>query len=166
MSEAVDAMYLCEQAEAVTATAGFIYDHAQDSDKADELCLLLAALRDAKQALAEVYSEVEKHLLSMDTPRSFEVVGLGLVERKRKAKRSAWDHAAVKHELLRYAATNEVNPVDVIWAAMNPTWRVTALKGFGLQPDEYCQEEWGGESVMLPARDLLDRGKSFGVDAA
>ena len=157
---AVTALELCEQAEAIVGTCSFIFDHAQDSDKADEIALALAALRDAKQAVAEVYAAVERHLLSMDTPRSFEVVGLGLVERKRSVKRSEWDHDAVRHELVKYAATIDANPLDIVWSAMRPSWRVTDLRGFGITPDEYCHEVIGAESVVLPPRDFADRGQS------
>lgn len=163
---AVTALELCEQAEAIVGTCSFIFDHSGDSDAADEVALALAALRDAKQAVAEAYSAVERHLLSIDTPKSFEVVGLGLVERKRGVKRSQWDHDAVRHELVKYASAQDVNPLDVIWEAMRPTWRTTALRGFGLSPDEYCAEEWGAETVVLPPRDFADRGQSVRTDDA
>lgn len=161
---AVGALELCEQAESITGTCGFMFDHAEDSDKADEVALLLAALRDAKQAIDEVYKKVERHLLTMDTDRAFEVVGLGMVERKRGVKRSEWDHDAVRSALVRYARAGEFDPLDIIWSAMRPSWRVTDLRGFGLQTDEFCHEVYGAESVVLPPRDFAMRGQSVRVD--
>lgn len=162
----VSAMELCEQAESCTATAGFIFDHHQDEDDAEELCFLLASLRDAKQALAEVYSAVEKYVLSMDTGRSFEVVGLGLVERKRGVSRKAWDNEGLWAHVVRYARDNDADALALLSECARPSWRVTPLRAIGVQLDEWCQEEYGSESIVLPTRDLAERGESFDRDVA
>lgn len=162
----VPAIELCEQVEAITATAGYVYDHHQDEDDAEELCLLLASLRDAKQALAEVYAAVENYVLSMDTGKSFEVVGLGLVERKRKSSRKNWDNDGLLDHLVRYARENDADPVTILREASRPSWRVSTLRALGVQIDEWCEETWDGEALTLPTRDLEDRGESFRTDAA
>lgn len=166
MTEAVSALELCEQAEGCTATLGYVYDHHQDSDKADEVALLLASLRDVKQAVAEVYSAVEKHLLSMDTPKSFVVDGLGVVERKRGVSRKSWDNDGLRSWVIRYCNENGFDPLTVLDECARPSWRVQPLRALGVQIDEWCQEEFGTESIMLPARDLDERGESFRTDAA
>ena len=158
---AVTALELCEQAEAVTATAGYIYDHVEYSEKADELCLLMASLRDARQAIDECYKAVERHVLNLDTPKSFEVVGLGLVERKRSVSRKAWDNDGLWNHVVRYARDNDADPVAVLSDCCRPSWRTTPLKAIGVQIDEWCEETWGAESVVLPTRPLDERGDSF-----
>jgi hypothetical protein len=159
-------MELCEQVEACTATAGYVYDHHQDEDDAEELCLLLASLRDAKQALAEVYDAVESYVLKMDTGKSFEVVGLGVVERKRSVSRKAWDNAGLREHVLRLCRENEWDALKVLDECARPSWRANPLRAIGVQLDEWCQEEWGSESIVLPTRNLDERGESFRTDAA
>ena len=166
MAEAMSALDLCESVEQITQTCGFVYDHAEDSDDADHIAFLLAALRDAKQAVAEVYSAVERHLLALDTPRQFEVVGLGVIERKRSVKRTEWDHDGVRSAITRFARLNGHDPLDLIWSSMRPSWRVTDLRANGIQVDEYCREEIGAESIMLPPRAIEDRGVSQHGSAA
>lgn len=161
MSDVVSALELCEHAESCTATAGFIFDHVEDSERADELCLLMAALRDTRQAIDECYRAVERHVLAMDTPKSFEVLGLGLVERKRGVSRKSWDNDGLWNHVIRYARDNDADVLALLSECARPSWRITPLRAIGVQVDEWCVEDWGAESLSIPSRDLEDRGRSF-----
>src|SRR5688572_20959006 len=56
------------------------------------LAELLASIRDIKADAARAYSEVERFLLAAMGERKIEVPGVGLVESKKRTKRTAWRH--------------------------------------------------------------------------
>lgn len=126
---------------------------------------LLAALRDMKQDLARVYEATEKHLLSLMGDKKMEVDGIGLVEVKRRTKRTQWRHdelwpvvvARALDERLLDEETGEYESAAevvsrVLRDCMSPSWKVTGLRARGIQPDEFCTEEQEGYSVVLPSR--------------
>jgi hypothetical protein len=96
-----------------------------------------------------------------------EVPEIGVFQRRRKADRKAWDHEQVYSALLRHLhqagtvkevdeLTGEIRELDPMEAAFrllkacaNPTWRVTALRQQGLQPDEFCQTTYSGYSIQF-----------------
>ena len=126
--------------------------------------LVLCQLRDLKRLVGELQTVCERHGLSLMPDRKVEVPGVGLVESKRRTKRTQWDHASLWRILTAYALderkvdeeTGEYEPAEqavarVLKECAAPTWRVTALRARGLQIDEFCVEEVDGWSLVLPS---------------
>ena len=171
---AVNAIDLCSSVDEIVATAGFVFDHATDSDKADEVALLLAALRDAKQALAECFDKVQDHLVAcrpmfadpktgeLKPVREMTVMGLGVVEFKKSTSRKEWRNADLRAHVVGLCDANEWDPLKVLDECASPSWRVTALRAIGVDPSDYCIETPGEVKPVIPTRDVEDRGHSFG----
>lgn len=170
---AVSAIDLCSSVDEIVATAGFVFDHATDSDKADEIALLLAALRDAKQALGECFDKVQAHLVDarpmfadpktgeLKPVREFLVTGLGVVEFKKSTTRKEWRSDDLRAHVVGLCDENEWDPLKVLDECASPSWRVTALRAIGVDPADYCIETPGEVKPVIPTRDLADRGHSF-----
>lgn len=91
-----------------------------------------------------------------------EVEGLGAFEKRYGKKRTKWDHEALYGELAKRTrtatfadpSTGEVyddfeKAFYVLQRAANPAWRVTALKEFGIQADEYCSSTPGLVTIQF-----------------
>jgi hypothetical protein len=139
---------------------------------AREIARLLIAVRDLRADLGETATTLETVLVQeMGRGRKLELPGYGLVEVRKRWKRSRWDWS----ELLPVIAarivddpatifdpeTGEVLPPAVIGANVATRLRdaisfssakVTALREMGIQVDEFCEEEPDGYAVQLPAR--------------
>jgi hypothetical protein len=138
----------------------FVAEHAEDNENPPALVELLCDLRDVKQAAAEAYGAVEGFLLAMDLPRQWETP-VGVVEVKRATKRTKWDSEGLWRHLAHHVApAHDTDPLAVLAECARPSWRVTGLRAFGVNPDEWCEEEPGAQSLVLPPRDLAERGKA------
>lgn len=133
-------------------------------DDPNQLAQILAGIRDIKRQVSAVYDDCERLLLSRMDEKKLEVPGLGLVEAKRRIKRTQWDNDSLtKHvvalaldERLLDEATGEFEReadavARVLGECARPSWRVTPLRARGLQIDEFCREEEDGWSVSLPS---------------
>jgi hypothetical protein len=86
-----------------------------------------------------------------------EFPGLGLVEVRRSKTRRAWDHAMVRSDWLnRYLDANDgeiPGPFefleDFLKVASVGTWKVTGLKGWDMDPADYCDESPGTPTVSI-----------------
>ncbi len=126
----------------------------------DELVDLLVRIRDARAELDVTYHALEKELIAAAGAKQWEVPGHGYVEIKGKVKRTQWQSEdllrAVFDSRLINQATGEITdetPVEKVlhvWRLGVP--RVTALRERGFQIDEWCQEDFEGWTVKLPAR--------------
>lgn len=131
----------------------------------------LIALRDLKATVAAAYAEVEALALSVMGDKKVEVPGVGLVESKKKAARSKWEHDDLfKHvvariadeELLTDPETGERRPPAAVAAevvnrlrdVMSPSWKVTGLRDLGIDETEFCNVRDDGYSLALPPREL------------
>lgn len=141
----------------VLLTLGHAELHANDSDEPSELALLLADVAKVKRTAAELYHAVETAYISCAGEKRLEVQGLGLVEVKSKKKRTDWRHEELWKDVCLVAQRADRDPVEVLWHAARPSWRVTALRELGLDPDEYAHVVEDGWSVQLPTQDLEDR---------
>lgn len=138
---------------------------------AEQLGIILCAIRDARTDLATLAARVERDLLLEAGERHFVVEGLGEFTVKRRTKRTAWQHeqmvAAVVSRVMDEPATitdpesGERLPYATIGHNVAARLRecvsfgagkVTGLRAIGLQPDEFCSEQPDGYSVALPAR--------------
>jgi len=147
--------YVIKQLEAV-------YQHGPDSDDPARLALLLADLRDVKQAASEAYSNVEGALIhAMGKERQVLVEGLGLVERKKVIRRKDWRNEALWLEVVGHARSDGREPHHVLAEVSRPSWRIEALRGIGIDPADYCLEEDQGWSLKLPSRDLDKRAGAW-----
>ena len=165
---AVAASMLCREiAESydllVTTTAGL--------GSPEDLALILADLRDLKSTAGEVYSQVEHTLLGVMGEKQVEVAGLGVVEIKRRTKRTAWRHdelipVVVARALDERRVDEETGEFEREAHAVARVLRdcvsfgagkVTGLRARGITPDEFCQETVDGYSVVLPPRSIEDR---------
>jgi hypothetical protein len=89
-----------------------------------------------------------------------EVPELGVFERRRKTDRKAWDHEGLRRELWKRAECN-VDPetgeieteaeaqVRTIFECARTEWRTTALRKYGIRPDEFCETTYGGYSIQF-----------------
>lgn len=141
----------------------------------DDAVLTLLALRDVKRVVAEVFDRLETHALSLMGAKRVEVPGVGLVESKRRTKRTKWDHDDVFRTLTARLADEEVlfldeddhplprtqvvaNVVDRLREALTPSWKVTGLAALGLDSDEFCATQPDGFSLVLPSVKQEQRG--------
>lgn len=140
-----------------------------------ELLDALLEVRTSRVALAQFEAVLEgkaaaaMHGDVVEWPR-------GRAERRGGAKRTAWDDARVVGRLAQHAAEQLGEQVDQVtgelaadpavtaavareavalaFTAARPSWRVTALRGMGVQYDDACTTEWGRRTVqLLPVED-------------
>lgn len=126
---------------------------------------LLGRVRQSRQVLADLESLIERDTARAMTGDVLEWPG-GLAERRRGKDRKEWDHDAV----IRRVREAVVRPlcVDVLTGEVDMTlaalmhgaldaysethrheWRVTKLKGLGVDPDEYCHAVPGRTTVQV-----------------
>lgn len=138
-------------------------DAAACTDR-DRLAACLADMRSARAQVNEAYADVEKALLAVAGEKRFEVPMVGVVEVKRRTKRSGWDHDYLLRAVLDSrrvnTATGEIvdeTPVDKVasvYALKGYNASLEAIRARGLDPDEFCRAEPDGWSVKLPTRGL------------
>lgn len=167
----VSALDLCDAADQIFATCDYIVRHCQDSDDPQDVALLLAALRDQRQAIAETYATVEEYLVTcrpVAADRNGEakpvkeivVPGVGVVEFKRKTSRTGWRSDDLRAEIVRTCASRGVDVLDVLAECSSPSWKVTGLRALGIEPGDWCVEVDDGTQVVLPPRDIEMRGRT------
>lgn len=156
---------------AVSSQLSAVVVDCEDSDEVDALLHVLHALRDAKRACDFAYKEVEKQVIRHAGERHLEVPGLGVVEIKRSKKRSAWDiPEAMRAVVARIIdepgvladEEGEIRPPHHIAEQVAVKLRdafgiysgkVGGFRKLGLDVSEFCTEEDGVYSVVLPAND-------------
>lgn len=170
--EAITPLELAESVRECMWTLSHVFEHAEDGDVADEVALLLADLRDVKQAASECFDRVESHLTNcrptyVDTKtgeikpvKEMVVVGLGPIEFKTSTSRKEWKNEELWSDVVRYARNNDGDPVALLSECARPSWRVTPLRAIGINPADYCIETPGEVKPVLPPRDIEDRGRS------
>ncbi len=137
-----------------------------DPENAPEVLSILAvAVRDLRQDLAELGRTIEADLIASAGAKRFIVENLGEVQIRKVTKRNEWDNPSLWRRVAALAlderqldeATGEYEPREqavarVLELCARPSWRVTALRDHGVDPDEYCHTEDGGWQVQLPSR--------------
>jgi hypothetical protein len=130
-----------------------------------ELCDLLGQVRQTRTRLAQVESVLEQRAAKAMTGDLLEWPG-GTAERRHGKDRKDWDSEAVIRRV-REAVTRPL-VVDVMTGEMDrttaaliysaldayadtnrPTWRVTKLKGLGINPDDHCTAIPGRTTVQV-----------------
>lgn len=138
---------------------------------------LLKGLRDARKALAVAEGLLETYC-ARKAMRSQRVAlsGAWVAERHFSKDRKEWDHqgltAAVMERLLVDTSTGEVKEgaefARGVWAARDALttaartdWRMTPLKEWGIDPDDYCRSTPGRATVQFVSAEE-DRDASTG----
>lgn len=137
-----------------------------DFDGSDLECLdLLGHIRQQRQELARIESVLENQAVRLMTQDQVEWPG-GSAERRWGKDRKEWKHddlvravtAAIIPPLAVNPATGEVDSdlaallhqaVEQYAATNRPSWRVTAVKPLGIDPDEYCSAVPGRATVQV-----------------
>lgn len=157
--------YMEEELAMLCPALGALWAKVHDAEPA-ALARVLAAIRDVRQDLQVLYSEVERQLLEeMGATKRFVVEGLGEVEQKRGAKRTGWDSEGLRPVVVARALDerqldeesgeyeSQASAVSrVLGECARFEWRVTALRAHGIDPDEYCHTSWAESSIVLPPR--------------
>lgn len=128
----------------------------------DQLRTLLADLRDLAQL-------VEADVANMMPAKTWEVEGVGTLERRTSAVRKSWDWDRLLPTLIRLSIDPEQTGempdapeliarfsqlvADVIGVTPSKGPRVAALKSLGLQPDEWCEASPGRTTVQIHGAD-------------
>jgi hypothetical protein len=136
---------------------------------AQELAAELYRLRSQIATLQREAGEVEAALVAEMTEKQLEIPGLGVFERRRKTDRKAWQHEDIRSALLVKLREGEIEPARyadlvngeiieedetelafrVLTECANPSWRVTALKRYDIDPDDFCEVTPGGYSIQF-----------------
>ncbi len=168
---------VCDLRHAVVAVGERLLDlpREDDSDHLLGRLHLLADLRDLRTILHQAEASMEARLAqAIDTDRA-EFPGM-LVERKGGAKRTAWDNDRVASRLTQEArdrasvdvSTGDVDEqvaqavqeaLDLVWEAVRPNWRVTALRRLGVRYDDACETEYGRRTLHVSRGELPTPGE-------
>jgi hypothetical protein len=127
---------------------------------APEIASELHAVRSQIAALRLREGELVDELAAEMTEDRLEVPELGVFERRRKADRKAWDHEGIRRELWKRAEcsvdheTGEIESeaeaqVRTVFECARPEWRTTALRKYGIDPNEYAEVTYGGYSIQF-----------------
>ena len=126
-----------------------------------DLALALDELRAARAELDITLAELEAGVVrAMGDRWETSIDGLGGIKVHGGKKRSRWRHDDLFPLALRQA--RRVGPLPdtaeseaetalrVVRAAVQPAyWRAKVLKGWGLDPDEFCEVSWGRKTVEI-----------------
>jgi hypothetical protein len=158
-----DSLALLERGVAGLDTALLGFDGS-----AIELLDLLGIVRDHRKNLADIESLLETRAAKAMTGDVMEWTG-GTAERRWGKDRKEWKHdaltSAVTAAIVPPLAVDPNGEVDTVlaellheaisaYAATNrPSWRVTAVKPLGIDPDEFCTSSPGRPSVTVTRKD-------------
>jgi hypothetical protein len=117
---------------------------------------ILREARVAKATMAAVEREAVAFLADVLPRGTAEIPGYGPVTVSRSASRTEWDRsalvaatAALIAERLGYPVVYIRQAIDEFLAFTTPSsWKVTALKDAGIDPDEYCKTGWNPSVVV------------------
>lgn len=123
-------------------------------------------LSQVRRVLSDLLREVETDLYRIMPDKKQTVSGVGTLEKKRGSNRKKWQSAELVSHLVRLAldpeGTGEIpadpmeaagKVVEVLTACAPFTgslgWRATALRDWGIDPDEWCETTPGRESIRV-----------------
>lgn len=145
------------------------------------LALLLAKLRKAQTELKEAAEFVEDELTRIMPGRNFDCgTPVGAIEMHTGATRKEWDKAGLTDSMVHAIAGHSPNLVnadtgemvnlmqhvrelvEMFTDAATPSWKVTGLRKYGINPDEYCTTTWGRKTIAMPYTSV----KAIGIAAS
>lgn len=145
-----------------TDSIAVAFTSTTDNFDVDRAITDLHRLRTIRQALAMWEGELTDWLADALGRNQVTVDGVGTAEIKRGNDRKQWDNDALIRLVI--ARGRDERRVDeetgeyeseaeavgrALMACARPSWRVTALKERGIDPDEYCEKTPGRLSVVI-----------------
>lgn len=133
---------------------------SEGGDLAD-LGLALDELRTARSELDVVLSSLEAEVVrAMGKGWEAHIDGLGGIKVHGGKKRTKWLHDDLFPLALRQARDRGPLPgteesegetvLRIVRSAVQPAyWRAKVLKGWGVDPDEFCEVSWGRKTVEI-----------------
>lgn len=120
---------------------------------------LIANFRTFVETLKHLYAELHD---AGGVDKKVTYQGVGTVEVLTSVKRTAWDHEALWAAVVARALDERLvdeetgefeREGDTISRALRdcatPSWKVTGLRRHGINPEEFCHEEWGAKGVRI-----------------
>lgn len=163
--------------DSVTSTFDAIHDLARNvipdlavllAPDFQALAQLLMAVRRALAQLRWAEEELEDELCKAMPGKEAEVPGVGVITLRTGTTRKAWDKDGLVDRLVARIGddaaffadleTGEfLSPVETarqviagFMRAATPSWKVTGLREFRIDPDEFCETTWGRKTVQTP----------------
>ena len=142
---------------------------------ADRLAVLLVNLRRAKRLLDYAAVYVEDELVKCIPHKTILVDEVGEITQHTGASRKHWDRDAVVTALAHGIAETvpplvdtstgeQVDHIELVQSiprcfieSATPSWKVTGLRAWNINPDDYCEVEWGRKSIESPVMDKFVR---------
>jgi hypothetical protein len=119
----------------------------------DALEFLRAAL-ELKRLASDLHRVAEDYFVDLMGNEKRALVDGTVVEVRRAYRRTDWEHSKLATHVALTALGGEVVEgmdviVDAFLRACRPEWRITALKEFGLDDEDYCSRELGRATVTV-----------------
>lgn len=134
-----------------------------DSMTVDEAAEHLSQLKETVKSLRQIEAAFERWIAECfkaegwkaNDPREFP--GLGTVEVRRSKNRRAWEHDLLRRDWLNTYMEGRggetPDPFDVVAdflkVASVGSWKVTGLREYGIDADDYCDSEPGTPTVNI-----------------
>lgn len=134
----------------------------------DGMVVLLQDLRRAQAQLRWAADELEDEIVKAMPHKEMVVAGVGAITLRTGTKRTQWDkdglvgvltaRIADDPEILCEVETGEMltpsQQVSRILSrfleAATPSWKITGLRAFRVDPDEYCSTAYGRKTIQTP----------------
>lgn len=134
----------------------------------DGMVQLLVALRRGQAQLRWAAEQLEDEIVKVMPARDTEVPGVGRVELRTGTTRKQWDKEALVAALVARIGddptiladpdTGELHPpahiAETVIArfleAATPSWKVTGLRKYRIDPDEFCETTYGRKTISTP----------------
>lgn len=126
---------------------------------------LLADVRSVRDSIKTIAAEA----IAAERIRRLTISGVCTLEGTTEIKRSGWRHAELMTQMLKANSLSLINTEDgeiisgedaasklLEW--MNPSWKMTAIKANGLDPDAFCEVETDEEDrpMRTPTIRMVD----------
>lgn len=134
----------------------------------DGLALLLVAVRRAIAQMRWAEEALEDELVRSMPGKEAEVAGVGMITLRTGTTRKAWDKDALLAKLIARIGdepavfvdpetgeflTPHATAASVIaefLACSTPSWKVTGLRRWHIDPDEFCETTYGRKTIQTP----------------
>lgn len=150
--------------ELASLIVGLVESYVADSCPAsfpEELAVAWLEVKEASDQLSIVCKQLESRLAAAMKNKVMSLDGIGTFEKAPAVSRKSWDHPLLAQKIVAKALdsrqidseTGEVEDrAEVATKALLSTagisyWRVGEVKKLGIDPDQYCDKEYGAPRV-------------------
>lgn len=123
----------------------------------------LIAVRGLAAAASDYARRIEGAMADQMQSKLVVIENVGAFERRKAKDRKAWDHKGIARELVRVANEERIDKLTgeirmsegdavahtIISCAGIAYWKITDLKGRGIDPDVFCEVSPGRVSVQV-----------------